>query len=159
MDYKYELVKTDDDLPIKVILHTSDEEMFIPRHWHESIEISYVLAGKIDQIYSDGKEYESKEGDIVLINSNSIHSFSVTTGKNRRAVTIFIRYEFMKGIYENYDQIVFNCISIHEQDPIRIKKFEKMRLLLNEIVAHYFNKEHDPLAHINLTGLAYQLIY
>ncbi|HZH60930.1 MAG TPA: cupin domain-containing protein [Metabacillus sp.] len=64
------------------------------------------LSGKIDQIYTDGKEYESNEGDIVLINSNSIHSFSVTTGKNRRAVTIFIRYEFMKAIYENYDQIV-----------------------------------------------------
>jgi len=159
MDYKYELVKTDDDLPIKVILHTSDEEMFIPRHWHENIEISYVLSGKIDQIYTDGIEYESNEGDIVLINSNSIHSFSVTTGKNRRAVTIFIKYEFMKAIYKNYDQIVFHCISIHEVDPIRIKKFEKLRLLINEIVAQYLNKESDPLAHINLTGLSYQLIY
>lgn len=65
----------------------------------------------------------------------------------------------MKAIYENYDQIVFNCISIHEQDPIRIKKFKKLRLLLNEILVHYFNKEHDPFAHINLIGLAYQLIY
>ncbi|WP_299094002.1 hypothetical protein [uncultured Metabacillus sp.] len=50
MDYKYELVKNDDHLPIKLILHTSDKQIFIPRHWHENVEISYVLAGKIDQI-------------------------------------------------------------------------------------------------------------
>lgn len=159
MDYKYELVKADDDLPIKVILHTSDEEIYIPRHWHEDIEISYVLSGKIDQIYTDGKEYGSSEGDIVVINSNSIHSFSVTTGKNRKAVTIFIRYEFLKAIYENSDQIMFTCNSTHEKDSSKIKKFKKLRTLLNEILVHYFNKEHDPLAHINLTGLAYQLIY
>jgi AraC-like DNA-binding protein len=159
MEYKYELVKTDDLLPIKVILHTSEKQLFIPRHWHENVEISYVLAGMIDQIYIDGREYKSRQGDIVLINSNSIHSFSVSMGKDRKAITIFISYEFMKTIDRNYDQIVFNCVSVDEKDPIRLAKFAELRLLLDSIVAAYLTKDNDSLAHINLTGLSYQLAY
>lgn len=49
MEYSYELIKLREDLPIKMITHTSDNQAFIPRHWHESVEISYVLSGKIDQ--------------------------------------------------------------------------------------------------------------
>jgi AraC family transcriptional regulator, melibiose operon regulatory protein len=72
MEYKYEMIKTDEQLPIKITIHTSDKQQFIPRHWHESIEISYVLSGKIDEIYVDGKVIVSQEGDIVLINSMQV---------------------------------------------------------------------------------------
>lgn len=159
MEYKYEMIETDDQMPIKIIIHTSEKQQFIPRHWHESIEISYVLSGKIDQIYIDGKVYVSQQGDIVLINSNAIHSFSVNTGKNRKAVTIFIPYEFIKAIYPESDQFAFDCISIGEQGIQRKIQLDELRKNLNSIVNSYENKENDPFAYINVTSLSYELIY
>ncbi|MDQ0492821.1 helix-turn-helix transcriptional regulator [Paenibacillus brasilensis] len=90
MEYKYELVQADNHFPLKIIVHFSNEPVYIPGHWHDSIEISYVLSVGVDDIYIDGTNYSSKEGDIVLINSNAIHSFSVAKGKGREAVTVLI---------------------------------------------------------------------
>lgn len=159
MDYKYELIQTDEHLPIKIIIHTSDKQQFIPRHWHESIEISYVLSGKIENIYIDGKEYESKQGDIVLINSNAIHSFSVHKGKNRKAITILIPNEFIKAIYPESEQVEFECISIGEQVVQRKIQFDELRENLNSLVKAYLSKANDPLAYIRVTSLSYELIY
>ncbi|WP_419871476.1 helix-turn-helix domain-containing protein [Candidatus Pristimantibacillus sp. PTI5] len=157
MEYKYEMIKTEDQLPVKIIIHTADIQMFIPRHWHESIEISYVLSGKIDQIYIDGKDYVSRQGDVVLINSNAIHSFSVNSGKNRKAVTIFIPNEFIQAVYPDIDQVAFDCVSIDDKE--RKAQFEELRCNLNSMVTTYENKENDPLAYIKVTSLSYELIY
>lgn len=157
MEYKYEMIKTEDQLPVKIIIHTADIQMFIPRHWHESIEISYVLSGKIDQIYIDGKDYVSRQGDVVLINSNAIHSFSVNSGKNRKAVTIFIPNEFIQAAYPDIDQIAFDCVSIDDKE--RESQFEELRRNLNAMVTAYENKENDPLAYLKVTSLSYELIY
>jgi AraC family transcriptional regulator, melibiose operon regulatory protein len=156
MEYKYELIRTEEDLPIKMIIHTSENRQFVPRHWHESIEISYVLSGKIDEIYVDGKMYESGPGDIVLINSNAIHSFSLSMGKNRKAATIFIPYEFLKMIYPDCDQMEFDCISIGCKQQ---KQFEELRENLDLLVHTYENRKHDPLAYIKITSYSYKLIY
>ncbi|WP_336776126.1 AraC family transcriptional regulator [Paenibacillus sp. MMO-58] len=157
MEYKYEMVKTDGQLPVKVIIHTADVQMHIPRHWHESIEISYVLSGKIDEIYIDGKVYESLQGDVVLINSNAIHSFSVNSGKNRKAVTLLIPYEFIENIYPDIDQASFHCISAG--DTGRKLQFEELRSNIHSIVDAYEKIEIDPLAYIKVTSLSYELIY
>lgn len=159
MEYKYELIKNDDNLPIKIIFHTSDDAQLIPRHWHESIEISYVLSGKIDDIYIDGVHYTSKQGDIVLINSNAIHSFSVVQGKNRKAVTFFISYEFLKTNYPDIDQIAFDCVSIDQNVEHKIKIFNELRENLDSIIRAFSNLRDDSLAHIKVIGLSYELIY
>jgi AraC family transcriptional regulator, melibiose operon regulatory protein len=156
MEYQYELIQTDEDLPIKMIIHTSDQHQFVPRHWHESIEISYILSGEIKEIYIDGKVLQSKQGDIVLINSNAIHSFSVGTGKNRKAATIFIPYEFLKAIYPDCDQIEFDCISI---GSTQTQQFAELRENLELLVQSYENRETDSLSYIKITSLSYKLVY
>jgi AraC family transcriptional regulator, melibiose operon regulatory protein len=159
MEYKYERVQTDENLPIKILMHTREGQAVIPRHWHESIEISYVISGKLDHIYIDGKEYESHEGDLVLINSNAIHSFTVNVCKNRKTITIFIPYEFMKANYANMDQIAFECISIGNQNRSKEMQFDELREVIQSIVRVSSNRELDPLASIKITGLSYELIY
>jgi AraC-like DNA-binding protein len=159
MEYKYELIKNDGNLPIKIIFHTSDDAQLIPRHWHESIEISYVLSGKIDDIYIDGVHYTSHQGDIVLINSNAIHSFSVVRGKNRKAVTFFVLYDFLKTYYPDIDKIAFDCVSIGTNDEEKIKKFNELRENLDSIIRVFSNLRGDSFAHIKIMGLSYELIY
>ncbi|AYV69595.1 AraC family transcriptional regulator [Niallia circulans] len=159
MEYKYEFIKTDDNLPIKIIYHKSNEPSFVPSHWHDSIELSYVLSGKIEQIYIDGSVYCSKQGDIVLINSNSIHAFSLDRGENRRALSLFIPYEFIKAIYNNIDQVSFDCISINETSEQKSLYFNELRENLDAILKAYLNIKHNPLETIKITGLIYDLVY
>jgi len=157
MEYSYELIKPHKKFPLKIIIHTSDNQIFIPRHWHESVEVSYVLSGKIDKIYIDGREYESGAGDIVVINSNAIHSFSVKRGENRKAVTLFIPHEFLKAVYPDIDQVEFDCISMEREKSLI--EFTELREILNCIINAYTDSESNPLACIKLTSLSYELTY
>lgn len=159
MDYQYELITTDEQIPIKILIHTTDERQFIPRHWHESIEISYVLSGQIDEIYVDGVTYTSKQGDIVVINSNAIHSFSVDQGENRKAMTLFLPYDFLKQIAPHIEPIIFDCVSIHERDEAKMRQFQELRKQLDAIIDAYTSMNGDPLAYLNVIGLSYQLVY
>lgn len=159
MEYKYELVQADNHFPLKIIVHSSNEPAYIPGHWHDSIEISYVLSGRIDHIYIDGASYSSKEGDIVLINSNAIHSFSVAKGKGREAITVLIPSEFIRANVNGSNPISFDCISIFETNEQRLQHFAELRDLLNTLFVAYLNQHNDSLAHIHLTSLSYKLVY
>lgn len=161
MKYKYELVQTDTSFPLKIIIHSSIESVNISGHWHDSIEISYVLSCMIDNIYIDGANYRSQAGDIVLINSNAIHSFSLrkAEGEERKAVTVLIPYEFIKENYPGNGLISFDCISIFEANEQRLQHFAELRELLNDLVAAYLGRNQDLFAPIHLTALSYKLVY
>lgn len=159
MEYKYELVQADNHFPLKIIAHSSNEPAYIPRHWHDSIEISYVLSGRIDNIYIDGMNYSSKEGDIVLINSNAIHSFSVAKGQGRQALTVLVPSGFIRENIKDSNPILFDCISIFETNEQRLQHFKELRDLLNTLFVAYLNQNNDPLVHIHLTSLSYRLVY
>ncbi|GIO23759.1 AraC family transcriptional regulator [Oceanobacillus sp. J11TS1] len=159
MEYKYEVMQNDDKVPVKVVIYEREEHQFIPRHWHETIEISYIISGQVQEIYIDGANYTVKGGDIVLINSNSIHSVFVDQDRGFKGVTFFIPIEFLTENTENDNQITFNCISIGEKDEARIKQFAELRNVLDSMVEAYENAKKDSLAFIRFKGLSYELIY
>lgn len=159
LEYKYEVVQTDSHVPLKMIIHKYNYALHVPMHWHDSVEISYVLSGKIDDIYIDGAHYSSEEGDIVLINSNAIHSFTNLNKGEREAVTILIPYDFIQASIQSNDPIEFDCISILETNHRRLQHFAELRKLLNEVLTAYLKQYKDPFAHIHLTALCYQIIY
>ncbi|WNS46086.1 AraC family transcriptional regulator [Paenibacillus sp. MMS20-IR301] len=161
MNYKYELIKHDDIVPVKIILHTSGAEQYVPRHWHESVEISYVIRGRIDEIYVEGASYTSEQGDIVVINSNAVHSFSVSAGSDRLALTLQIPYEFIKESFSEMDRYSIHCVSRHMQEHSHKQrmKLSKLRDILGRITDAYLCYGSDPLADIEIKGLSYQLMY
>lgn len=159
MDFTYELVKPEENLPVRIILHRTEEEIYVPRHWHDSVEISYVCQGRIDEIYIDGTTYTSEKGDIVVINSNAIHSFSVAQGKDRLALTVLIPYEFIKANYPDIDGYTFECISRLEQSRERLLECAHMRHILDRIAAIYLNGVRDPLTDIEIKALTYNLLF
>lgn len=64
-------------------------QVMVHAHIHNYIEIIYALSGKY-RILLDNKEYSFMVGDMVLINSNEIHSiFSLSEGSNQYLVVKF----------------------------------------------------------------------
>lgn len=58
-----------------------------PVHWHEEMEIIYVLSGSARYVV-DFKEYIIGEGDILIIPPSSLHSFEQYAGEEFDAATI-----------------------------------------------------------------------
>ena len=71
MKAEYENV-LDDHLGKIHFTYVNTWDQLLPAHWHEHLEIIYVLGGKITGAIND-VSYELKKGDIFLVNSNDIH--------------------------------------------------------------------------------------
>ncbi|GGO08324.1 AraC family transcriptional regulator [Saccharibacillus kuerlensis] len=157
---KYEFVAFDHDLPVKLILHPVEEgHRFIPRHWHESLEISYTLSGRIDEIYVDGSIYRTGPGDIVVINPNEVHSFLADVSPDSSAFTVIISYDFLKQNCPEIDGMIFRCISIGETDEARLMKFQLLREKLDAFVALCREPQGNSLDRLRIMALSYDLLY
>ena len=94
MEHSY-YVETRDmngDALLQFSSHTQESVGAVPMvqaHIHNYIEIIYAISGKY-QILLNNKDYHFGKGDMVLINSNEIHSiFSLSAGLNRYIVIKF----------------------------------------------------------------------
>lgn len=98
---------------------------FYPAHWHDEIEIVYVLKGKCTY-YINFKPYEANAGDIIIIPPTAIHSFE----------------QFQK---EHFFGITFvfnlNMINNNSLDICSSKYF--LPVLNNEVVFHTIIKSNS----------------
>lgn len=69
MEYRHEVINYGESVPVKCFVHQLG---YSARHWHNSIEILFVLSGSVEIIIA-GIPYTLKEDDMVLINSNEPH--------------------------------------------------------------------------------------
>lgn len=81
-----------ENTPLQFSSHIQEafgEQIMVNAHIHNYIEIIYALSGKY-HILLNNKDFIFGEGDMVLVNSNEIHSiFSLTEGTNRYIVLKF----------------------------------------------------------------------
>ena len=84
-----------------VIKHQSG---FLP-HWHESIEILYVLEGTIT-VLSDASSITANEDEIIIINSNNVHYIQSLEDESKYYCLIIDR-KFCEEIGIDTEEIVF----------------------------------------------------
>lgn len=73
--YTYEIIRENDRLPAHFsIAHTAPST--IPAHWHDYLEIVYIMSGKMTAVIQ-AKTYELSSGDILITNSGDIHMTQV----------------------------------------------------------------------------------
>ena len=75
-------------------------------HWHKEMEINFILEGTVK--YQVEEEYFIlREKDVLLINSNEIHSF--IPGKDSLMITFQIDLSFFDKYNLNLNNIKFKC--------------------------------------------------
>lgn len=94
------------DTPLQFSTHIQEAfgpQIMVQAHIHNYIEIIYALSGKY-QILLNNKNYNFSEGDMVLINSNEIHTiFSLSEDSNRYVVVKFdpeLLYTTVQSVFE-----------------------------------------------------------
>ena len=129
----YELVETNDSLPFDVSLNSVN---YVPSHWHNSVEIIFVLRGTVEVRLHHEKRTLS-EGDVLLINQCHVHE---VIGLDRNIIATFlIPFSYLKEKMARADEISFNCYS-GETDKERRHALDEIRRLLAEMVQLTYQK-------------------
>lgn len=101
----------DPELPL--LLHNCLIESEVLPHWHTNIELLYIQEGEM-VISIDGQEYAALPGDIILINSNCLHTFKTITQTSRYRCLI-IEETFINQHQLDYTTVSFQTKINHAE--------------------------------------------
>lgn len=102
-------------------------------HFHQDIEILYLLEGSIELNINDEKWRLSK-GDIFLINANKVHTIKVK--EEILLCKIYIDYFTISKVLKK-DNIIFWCNTLVEND----KEYDKLKYIINSILKEDVSKK------------------
>jgi AraC-like DNA-binding protein/mannose-6-phosphate isomerase-like protein (cupin superfamily) len=141
-------------LPIKIFITELNQTCtYVPPHWHDFIEILYLLEGEA-KIQINNSYYDIKDGEIVLLNNLDVHA---VYGFSKYVVLQFdasiatdIPIEFNKLFPFNDDD------KIIKQDKNYIDYIETIRHYMEDIINKYNKK---PLGYeIDIRGSIYKIL-
>lgn len=86
------------DFPFRLFIN--EGSCPVAHHWHNEIEIIYMIEGSVKVGVND-KMYNLMKGDILLINSGDIHCFMPEYNQSNRIVI-----QFNLSIFDNIDSAI-----------------------------------------------------
>lgn len=104
---------------------------YVPNHWHNSIEIIFVLKGNLEVKVNDNN-FAISEGDVILINYGQIHEV-IGLGMNIIA-TLQIPNTFLKANVKGFESLTFDCYSRNIKQEKREAMFSIRKLLAEMIL-------------------------
>ena len=171
MEFKHELVRPNDDISV-MFLNMTDNARIVTKHWHNHIEIIYILDGYIE-VDINNSEYLIKEDQIIVISPRDIHSTSHKHGNT--SILLQIPYEFLENNIDDVQNIHFECnpyinisqYATYENDiKILLKSFAevykekslgykfKTNSLINELLFILVNKFSTSVPKLNMQKTA-----
>lgn len=142
--YEKKIIK-DEEFPVQMFTnHIKTPGVYFTSHWHEHIELHYVLDGK-GTFYCNQKPVTLEEGNLIIINSNEVHEGVSHTKKLEALVLIFEMSAFSKEL-ANY-HVIFQTL---------VAADERIRELMMSI--HQEEQEKQVGYKVALKGKIYELI-
>ena len=122
----------------KVSVNVEIKEVIINEsHWHECVEIIYVLEGKVDVVKVD-HTYALEKGDMYIINSQDIHEIRKKENLKNTILVANIDSAYFKKVHGEMYEHMFECKyikSVAKMEYLQKKKsaVEEIRDLLFKI--------------------------
>lgn len=154
----YERIKTNKDIPAMIayldrsVLNDELEmyqPVYVPPHWHRSIELSLVLKGKVE-LWADEELQIINEGEFLLVNSGVVHHLKEGNAEDTALMMVIISYEFLRRVYPDIDNVYFK-INTEAEELNHIKEIYK------ELIK--YTKNPQPLDYIRINGYLYEILY
>lgn len=143
----YETIKFNSKMQMNIFIHSVN---YVQNHWHDSLEILFVLKGNVNIVIDENVYYLSQE-DVIVINVNEVHTIS--SDDDNLILALQIPINFMKHYYEN---IKFNCKSVLLKDEDKYI-IDEIRKILARTMWTYSKDEKD--CEIKIQSLVLELIY
>lgn len=106
-NYSHEQIQYQPETGMLFEIYDTDG-FFNSKHWHNGLEIIYLIAGGMTLNISESN-YMLKPGGFIVVNSKTIHS--VICREKGRHLLLQIPYEILEKSISNIDIIRFNCYS------------------------------------------------
>jgi len=142
------------DVPVNVNLANVME---YPVHWHNSIEILYVLKGKF-YVTIDSDKYELVEKDIEIVNIDEAHSI-VSRDKNNMILIFHIDPNFFEKYYNDIQNMFFYT-NITDDNGQKGEEYDELRTFLSRITCEAVQRQdnYDEAIEDILVKILYHLI-
>lgn len=157
MSTPMELLEFDYVNPIKCIYHRPIGEKYVVPHWHEAIEIDYILKGDPGTLFIEDQKYDLKQGDVYVINSRLIHSLDTIINSDQRIITLLINYEWLRHcLPKTMRKKSFDLIRTQKKDNQRIAFKEMIDLIVGIKDFQFFDKSENN--HLHQLSMSVELI-
>jgi AraC-like DNA-binding protein len=152
MEFKHELIKSNEDISV-MFLNMTDNTSVVPKHWHNHMEIIYVLDGYLE-VYINSSTYLIEKDQLIVISPKEIHS---TAHKDyNTSILLQIPYELLETNVANVKNIYFECNPYMENGQ-NILYQKDIKILLKAFAEIYREKPHGYKLKIN--SLIYDLLF
>lgn len=142
------------DMPIKISFASIKE---YPFHWHNSIQIIFVLEGTIKVTIESGT-YELVKNDLEIINVDETHRI-FSTDKNNKVLIFYFDVSFFEKYYNDMENIFFytNTSDDGAQNTV---EYDELRTMLSILLCEFVQKQvdYDKEIESTLVDLLYHLI-
>lgn len=111
-NYRHEAIKypSKEDAFFNIGWHHQE---YTAPHWHNALEILYILEGSEECYLGEKDKVELKKGDFLVINSRVVHSVQIPD--RSREMLLQIPYPLMKRYIPQLDGLEFSCEKITGQ--------------------------------------------
>lgn len=120
----------------------------ISLHWHRSLELDLITAGKLTVTINDHVRTVSAPG-LILVNSGDLHELHPLSSRIK-AVTLLISYDFICSALPNYDEVLFDL----NGDQHLITEIERTLTMIGT-----WYRQQTPGYQLLIGGQLYQLLY
>lgn len=108
----HEIVVPTSPLPVWYFIFNTDTGVpkYVVPHWHRGIELSYTLDGRITDFIIAGKHFDTQMGQILVVNTQVIHSVDSTIKKGNKTLSIIFPFDYVANLYPeiNHQEIDIN---------------------------------------------------
>lgn len=130
--FTHEMIELEDNFDI-LFQDSYDTTSFIPRHWHDAIELIYLLDGELD-VEITSVHYALKTGDIMIINSKVIHSTKCIKGNH--AILLQFPYPFLVRYIKDLANLQF-ILNNRTKNTLELTKIAQLKTLLEKMLYIY----------------------
>lgn len=153
MNYKYEIINYDKNIPAKVMrLDLSSETHRTELHWHREPELVYVIDGTAECVLG-GETVTVDKDDMLFFNSEDVHLVRPIKGGSARILFIQISMEYMRLFCKPIDSVEFDLNSNSEVKP----KLAKVLRKFNDI--DEVGDEYEALLEVSYINKIYYLLF
>ena len=120
-----------------------------PEHFHQDIELLYVLEGKLNVTILE-KTTHMKENDVLVVNANKKHA--LTASDDVLYMQIMVPYNMVSDLFQSID-VIFWCDSTNDES----ERYDELRKVLRALLNHYL-ESHGNIANFGHISLCYQVL-
>lgn len=147
MEQRHEIIHFSNQIPGKVFLQRLGS---VPKHWHRSIELLFVLSGTVS-IVVDDRSYVLRSKDVLVINSLATHELY-----SEEAEMMVFQINLSKAaIFDAYKNTYFDCCSANDSND---ERYDYLRHLLARLIKENSMSENVLLSHSLIALLLYELV-